>query len=226
MSADPTHCVLVLTAIMLLAGGVRADVLYDNGPYDGTTNAWTINYGYAVANAFTAPDGSTAEGVSLITWNSPGDTLVSVDWQISSGNPLSGDPFTVLGSGTAFSTATDIGLNGYSYDLQSNVFTFDPVLLTGGNYWLMLQNAYLGGSASLIFWDQNSGPSAAWESALGDVSLASESNNCSGPCTASESFQILTNIPEPATMGLMLAGVLGTATIRRTRGARGKNLGA
>jgi hypothetical protein len=94
-------------------------------------------------------------------------------------------------------------------------------VLTGGDYWLLLLNAVVSPSGNPIFWDQNSGPSAAWENTLGDLSQAGENNNCSGPCTASETFQILTtDVPEPSSTALMLVGLIAmVATSRRWTGA-------
>jgi hypothetical protein len=46
--------IFAAAAIAAFSAGIpNAVVLYDNGPVNGTTNAYTINNGYAVSNSFT-----------------------------------------------------------------------------------------------------------------------------------------------------------------------------
>ena len=55
-------------------GGPLDDtVLYENGPINGTTDAWTINEGFVVSNTFTVPSGgSPVIGMSFGAWVFPG----------------------------------------------------------------------------------------------------------------------------------------------------------
>ncbi len=46
---------LVLAAVPAL-GDIRSGY-YDNGPINGTTDAWTINFGYVVSDTFTVSFG-------------------------------------------------------------------------------------------------------------------------------------------------------------------------
>ena len=200
-----------VVAAALFAGGAQAAVLYSNGPYDGAIDGLAISYGYSVADAFTAIDGSAATDVAFVTWNSPGDTASTVDWEITSGNPLGGGAFDVLGSGTAATSATDIGLNGSGYDLQTNSFSVGSVTLTGGDYWLLLQNAYAA-NGDPVAWDVNNGPAAGWDSTLGAVN--SETFTVSGDA-----------VPEPTGWSLMLLGLGGLgAQLRSRRGAAAASL--
>ena len=48
--------------------------LYDNGPVNGTTDAWTINFGYIVSDSFVADNGNSVSGFDLYVWEFPGDT--------------------------------------------------------------------------------------------------------------------------------------------------------
>src|SRR5271166_6912603 len=89
---------LTVLCLALAAIPASAQVLYDNGPINGTTNAWTINFGYATGDSFTLLNNSTVGGFNFGTWEFPGDTLTSVDWSIAS-QPLFGG--TIYGSGTA-----------------------------------------------------------------------------------------------------------------------------
>ena len=89
------------------------DVIYENGPVNGTTDAWTINFGYVVSDSF-VPNGSTVTGFDIWVWEFPGDLMTSVDWSITS-DPNGG---TVYGSGTASVTDTFISTNQYGYNID------------------------------------------------------------------------------------------------------------
>jgi len=78
-------------------GSPQDQVIYENGPVNGTTDAWTINFGYVVSDSLTLAGQSTVTGFDFGSWEYPGDTLLSVDWSITSA-PNGG---TVYGSGTA-----------------------------------------------------------------------------------------------------------------------------
>jgi hypothetical protein len=206
---------LAATAVALAAGSAGASTIYSNGPYDGTVLGFTINSGYSVADSFTGS--GVATGANFVSWNFTGDTPQSVDWEITSGNPLSGGGFTELGSGTATITPAFLLNNGQGFDLYSDTISFSGVTLAGGDYWFMLSDATdTGGNP--MYWDDNNGPSSAWESDLGDLT-----NYSSGfdPGSNSEAFSILGGgTPEPATWALMLAGFAGLGSALRLRRAR------
>ena len=42
---------LTVCCLMLAVAPAMADT-YSNGPYNGTTDAWTINFGFAVSDSF------------------------------------------------------------------------------------------------------------------------------------------------------------------------------
>jgi len=142
-------------------------VIYDNGPVNGTTDAWTINFGYIVSDSLVA-GGTTVTGFDLGVWEFPGDTLSSVDWSITT-QPNGG---TVLGSGTVNGSSlkdTFISTNQYGYDIDKISATNLNVAVTQGNtYWVNVQNASVP-SGDPVYWDENSGPSQAYESAVGTI---------------------------------------------------------
>ena len=167
----------------------RADdpnVIYDNGPVNGTTDAWTINFGYIVSDTF-VPSSSPVSGFDLYVWEFPGDSMTSLQWSITSG-PNSG---TVYGSGTVSgANLTDqfISTNQFGYDIDKISATGLNVSLTSGQtYWINLQNASVP-SGDPVFWDENSGvgcqspgcPSQAYESSVGTI--ASEAFDITGNC--------------------------------------------
>jgi hypothetical protein len=113
-------------ALMLPAS---AQDLYDNGPINGTTDAWTINFGFLLADSFAVLNDSTVGGFNFGVWEFAGDRLTSVDWLISA-YPDGG---TVYGSGTANgSNLTDrfISINQYGYDIDNITVTGLNVNLT------------------------------------------------------------------------------------------------
>ena len=143
------------------------DVIYENGPVNGTTDAWTINFGYVVSDSFT---GGPVTGFDIWVWELPGDTMTSVDWSITSG-PNGG---TVYGSGTASVTDTFISTNQYGYNIDK--ISASGLNSSSGGTWLNLFNAVVP-SGDPVYWDENSGagchssgcPSQAVESALGTI---------------------------------------------------------
>ncbi|HXV00993.1 MAG TPA: PEP-CTERM sorting domain-containing protein [Caulobacteraceae bacterium] len=210
---------LAAAAVALAAGSAGASTIYSNGPYNGQVDAFTINFGISAADSFTGS--GVATGANFVSWNFVGDTPESVDWEITSGNPLSGGGFTVLGSGTATIGSSLIAgsPNKYGYDLYSDTISFSGVTLAGGDYWFVLSNATDTGGDPM-YWDDNNGPSSAWSSIFGDLT---NDSNAFDPGSNSEAFSILGGgAPEPATWDLVLAGFAGLGSalrLRRTRPA-------
>ena len=161
-------------------------VIYDNGPANGTTDAWTINFGYIVSDTF-VPSSPPVSGFDLYVWEFPGDSMSSVDWSITSG-PNSG---TLYGSGTVSGsnlTDTFISTNQFGYDIDKiSVTGLNVNVSSGSTYWINLQNAAVP-SGDPVFWDENSGvgcqspgcPSQAYESAAGTI--PSEAFDITGNC--------------------------------------------
>jgi PEP-CTERM motif len=150
-------------------------------------------------------------------WNLPGDVITTVGWSITSA-PNSG---TIFGSGTANVSSSFQYLNGFGYNINQDSFLLSSLLLPAGTYFLNLQNAVVP-SGDPAFWDENDGPSVAWESAVGYLAPV---GNCEGGGTTgpycSESFQILgtpgQQVPEPAPILLLGAGLAALALARRKK---------
>jgi hypothetical protein len=204
---------LAAAAVALAAGSAGASTIYSNGPYDGTVGGFIINSGASVADSFTGS--GVATGANFVSWNYTSDTPETVDWAIANGNPLNGG--TIFASGTATITPIFLLTNEIGFDLYSDTISFSGVTLTGGNYWFELSDAS-GANGDPMYWDDNNGPSSAWDSASGDLT-----NYSSGfdPGSNSEAFSILGGgTPEPATWALMLAGFAGLGSALRLRRAR------
>ena len=203
-----------LAILSLLLGAIPAlaqQDLYDNGPINGTTDAWTINFGFELADTFTLLNNSTVGGFNFGVWEYAGDRMTSVDWLISSFP----DGGTVYGSGTASgNNLMDrfISVNQYGYDIDNITVTdLDVNLKNRITYWLTLQNAMVP-SGNPVYWDENSGVGCGGDDGHGGgcPSLASPGEG-SDP---SEAFTIDGpggTTPEPSNVLMFGPGVLGLA---------------
>ena len=202
---------------------MSANQLYSNGAINGGDGpgpgeGWVINSGYLVSDSFTVGAG-TVTSFDFASWNYTGDVLASVDWAI--GSATYG---TDLGSGTASGLSLTTVLqftDGYGFDIYLNTISGLNVTLAPGTYWLTLQNAVVL-SGDPVGWDENDGPSAAFDSSVGSLVNGGGygcANGAAG-CTGSEMFDIYGTsaaVPEPTTELFVGAGLLLTAGLSRFR---------
>ncbi len=196
---------LPILCLAMFAIPVWADT-YDNGPINGTTDAWAINFGYVVSDTFTLPSATTVTSGSFGAWEFPGDTMQTVDYTITSTENGTGVGLTV--------NVTDkfISTNQYGYNIDLISFNTGGVPLSAGTYWLNLYNA-TAPSGDPVFWDENSGggchgsgcPSQASESAIGTI--PSEAFTIGASCCGLS--------PEPSSVLLFGSGVLAVAGLLR-----------
>jgi hypothetical protein len=201
---------LSLLALCLVALPAMADTVYDNGPINGTTDGWTINFGFAVSDTFTVSGGgATITGLAFGAWLFPGDVLQSAEVLIGT-SEFSGDLF----DGVANFTQSNCVGNQYGFNVCTETGNFSGPALGDGSYWLTLQNASVN-TGDPIYWDENSGPSQASENSVGTV--PSEAFTVLGTGGTSTTTTTGGTVPEPSSIMLFGSGILGLAGVLRRK---------
>jgi len=192
-----------------------ADTLYSNGPYNGTLNAWEINFGFSVSDSFTCGgvNGCGVEDFHMVGWNENiSDILQTVEMQVGStsfGSNYTEQVLTVGGS-------TDLGPNQYGYELWQYDFSFNNVVaVPNGTSWVTLSNAVTS-QGQPFYWDENDGPSSAYANSVG--SIGSESFTVTAcPCCGVRGPNCGPPVPEPSSILLFGSGILGIVGLLRRK---------
>ena len=102
----------LLALICLTVAAIPASAnLWDNGPINGTNNAWYIDFGYTVGDSFQLIAASnTVTSFSFGAWVPTGDIVYSVDWSIT-------EQGTLLASGTANGLQNQYQSTNAGYDI-------------------------------------------------------------------------------------------------------------
>ena len=199
---------LTIVCLVLAVAPAMADTLYSNGAYNGTADAWTINFGFSVSDSFTTPGGSSIEDLHLVYWDaSASDLLTTVDMALGS-TSFGGTPQTLTGV-----TNTLLGTNQFGYNLYQADYSFGNIPWSGAGY-VTLSNACSTSGCSVsnpIYWDENSGGSTAYENTIG--SIPSEAFTLTGTTTTT----IPSTTPEPSSIMLFGSGILGLAGVLRRK---------
>ena len=193
-----TVCCLMLAVAPAMAG----TAYYNNGPYNGTNDAWTINFGFTVSDSYNNNPPSGTTGIDFVYWDvSANDIVTTVDVQFGSTS------FTGPVNTLAFSS-TFLGTNQFGFNLFKASWTGLPIPDPPTGF-VTLGNACSTSGCSItnpIYWDENSGPSTAYENTLGSIPSEAFTLYASNPST-----------PEPSSIMLFGSGILGLAGVLRRR---------
>ena len=201
-----------LLCLALSAIPLSAQVLYEDGPLNGTTDAWTINFGYIVSNTFTLTGAGTVNGFDFYTWTFPGDQLLTVDWYFTS-EEFGG---TTYGQGTAGVTSTFISNNQYGYSIEKQSVSGLNVALDPGTYWMNLANANTT-QGNPVYWDENSGIGCHSPGCPSEVSENTEGTIPPESFDVTGTYGSGGTVPEPGSIVLFGSGIVAVATMLRRR---------
>jgi len=202
---------LTLFCLAMAALPAMASTIYENGPINGTVDAWTINFGWVIGDTFTVSGGnSTITGLSFGAWVFPGDTLTSVQVALTSEPDDGGISYF---DQTVNFTASGCFVNQYGFDVCTETGSFNGPSLSNGTYWLDLQNAIVP-SGDPVYWDENSGirchspgcPSQTW---IAEGTIPSEAFTIEGNSNGTT--------PEPSSITLLGSGILGLTVLLRRK---------
>ena len=195
---------VILNLAVAVVPAAADDILYSNGPYNGELNAWEIGNGVTVSDSFTLGKAAQIKAISFVAWVIPGDTLSEVDGSFSATE--NGPAGTVINGSRSNIKNNVVATNEYGYEVDLITLTGLDINLNAGTYWLNIDTA-LTDQGDPVFWDENSGPSLASQSALGTI--PSESFTLTGGSGGTT--------PEPSSLALVGSGVLGLGGLLRRR---------
>jgi hypothetical protein len=207
---------LALCRTVAAVPAIAQEVTYDNGPINGEVDAWTINFGFAVSDTFHLASPTTLNGISIWSWEEPGDNVTSVEVAIGNRGYFSNNLF----DGTVSLSQSNCFTNNFGFEVCWDRGNFNGPSLGTGNYYLTLENATTEEGYPL-YWDENSGigcisqgcPSSAQENTLGTI--PSEAFTLYGNNTTTTTSG--TSTPEPSSIVLFGSTILGLAGVLRRK---------
>ena len=208
-----TACVSLLTTLclMLAVAPAMADTLYSNGAYNGTNDGWTVNFGFSVSDSFTVQANSTIQDFHYVYWDASSTDLVTTTDLAIGSTSFGGTPQTLTGVTNQF-----LSTNQYGYFLYAAWYSGLNIPWSGAGF-VTLSNVCTTSGCSVsnpIYWDENSGPSTAYENTIG--SIPSEAFTLTGTTGCGLGGPDCgPPVPEPSSILLFGSGVLGLVGVLR-----------
>ncbi len=206
--------VTLATLCLALSAPAFAQVIFDDGPIDGFTNAYYIDgpnpgpTNYNISDGFIATNGGTATSLDFGMWVQTGLTPTTVTWWLGT---------TAFGSDIATGVSNNLintfhNDSGFGYDVYNvHIDGLSGSLTAGDTYWLSLGNANDSGGTQFDAWDLNNGPATCNFAQVGQNR---------GDCGAGgNAFTLNGTVPEPGTLVMLGGGIVAVAgTLRRRLG--------
>ena len=189
------------------SGAAPDGFIYDNGPINGNVYAWTINFGFVVSDSFTIGEPTNVTEMTFGAWLSPGDVLETAEISITA-EPDGGT--TYFDQNVRFNgSSCFINQTGFNVCTETSE-DFQSPTLQPGTYWVNLQNSVVN-TGDPVYWDQNNGPSQAYEGSVGTIpseSFALGNGDQPQPCFGSQgNLQIIYDFTQQQQDGHSQSGV-------------------